>query len=335
MATRYKSTDYMFASARLRALECRLITREATERMLNASDTEALLDMLENYGYEGMSRASSAWARESILISKLAQCYASAEQMSDGRKLIDFMRYPYDCNNLKVMIKCNARGISSDGLITDVGSVCAKAASDAFENGVFSAFPRHMADAVAEAREALARSRDPQLTDLILDRACFADMLDNSRQYGIELAERLVRTKIDLTNIITCARIIRMKLGNTAVGLFDSAVLEGGLLDTDILRGVLGAEPSELSDCLEYTEYGGLSAYIGAELPLAQLERQADGIWLSVAKQAKAVPFGAEVIIGYAAAVEYEIKNIRILLAGKETGFSAESIRERLRESYV
>lgn len=335
MATRYKSTDYMFASAKLRALECRLITSEATERMLNTPDIEALLNMLENYGYEGISRASSAAARESVLISRLTQCYASAEQTSEGRKLIDFMRYPYDCNNLKVMIKCNARGISSDGLLTDVGNVCAKTVSDAFKSDDFSAFPSHMASAVSEAREALARSRDPQLTDLILDRACFADMLDNSCRYGIRLAERLVRTKIDLTNVISCARIIRMKLGNTAVGLFDSAVLEGGLLDTDILRGVLGAELSELSERLEYTRYGGLSAYIGANIPLSLLERQADDILISVVKQAKTVPFGAEVIIGYAAAVEYEIKNIRILLAGKETGLGAESIRERLRESYV
>lgn len=126
-----------------------------------------------------------------------------------------------------------------------------------------------------------------------------------------------------------------MKLSNTAVGLFDSTVLEGGLLDTDILRGALGAELSELSNRLEYTRYGGLAVYIGANIPLSLLERQADDILISVAKQAKTVPFGAEVIIGYAAAVEYEIKNIRILLAGKETGLSTESIRERLRESYV
>ena len=45
-----------------------------------------------------------------------------------------------------------------------------------------------------------------------------------------------------------------------------------------------------------------------------------------------ALVFGAEIAIGYIVALEYEVKNIRIILAGKDAGLSPEVIRERLRD---
>ena len=65
------------------------------------------------------------------------------------------------------------------------------------------------------------------------------------------------------------------------------------------------------------------------------MEKWADDFWMELVRDAKFVPFGAEVFIGYAIALEYEIKNIRILLAGKDAGLDSDVIRERLRKSYV
>ena len=69
--------------------------------------------------------------------------------------------------------------------------------------------------------------------------------------------------------------------------------------------------------------------------PLYLIEKEADNFWLQKAKAAKYVPFGAPVLVGYMIALEYEVKNIRIILAGKDAGLSAETIKERLRETYV
>ena len=65
------------------------------------------------------------------------------------------------------------------------------------------------------------------------------------------------------------------------------------------------------------------------------MEKTADDIWMSRAKEAKYVPFGAPVLLGYLIALEYQTKNIRIILAGKDTGLSSEIIRERLRATYA
>ena len=49
----------------------------------------------------------------------------------------------------------------------------------------------------------------------------------------------------------------------------------------------------------------------------------------------KFVPSGLEVMIAFLAAHEYEVKNLRILLSGKEAGIPVATIRERIRDSYV
>ena len=51
--------------------------------------------------------------------------------------------------------------------------------------------------------------------------------------------------------------------------------------------------------------------------------------------KARSVPFGEHPLIGYLYAREAELTAIRIILTGRLAGLSAETIRERLRESYV
>ena len=51
--------------------------------------------------------------------------------------------------------------------------------------------------------------------------------------------------------------------------------------------------------------------------------------------RSRTVPFGIEVPMGYIAAREWELTNLRIILSGRQAGLSADAIRERLRDSYV
>ena len=45
--------------------------------------------------------------------------------------------------------------------------------------------------------------------------------------------------------------------------------------------------------------------------------------------------FGEAPLIGYLAAKENELTNVRVLISGRLAGLDADTIRERLRESYV
>ena len=68
---------------------------------------------------------------------------------------------------------------------------------------------------------------------------------------------------------------------------------------------------------------------------LSAFERCCDDFFMEKVKGAKFVSFGAEVAIGFLLAHEYEIKNLRIIFAGKDAELGSDTIRKRLRISYV
>ena len=332
MAVKYRETDYMYASARIRALEAGIADEDRLFRAAEAASAREVLVGLSEYGFESEGEKD----RESVLVAPLRQGYAEIDAMGGGGA-VAFLRYPYDCNNIKALIKCFARGCSTDGMLFDgMGMLSLSAIETAFEDKRYEIFPPHMAKAIPEAKREFSESGNPQRVDLLLDRACFADMLASAEESGIFLAVEMVRERIDLLNLISTVRLLRMKLRASGEAFLSEVFLEGGTLDRDLLTEVLreGSEAT-LSERLAYTPYSFLCPLLEAGAPLHEMEKLADDARMETAKKAKFMPFGAELMIGYAMALEYEVMNIRIILAGKDAGLSADVIRERLRKSYV
>jgi V/A-type H+-transporting ATPase subunit C len=50
---------------------------------------------------------------------------------------------------------------------------------------------------------------------------------------------------------------------------------------------------------------------------------------------ARRIPFGEETVIGYLYAKEQELTAIRSIFAGRSAGLDGDTIRQRLRETYV
>ncbi len=340
MAERYRDTDYLYGSARVRAMEGRLPGKEKLDRMMEAKSTAEIVAMLPDLGftlkYAGEDKTGE-FLREETLLGFLQDGYAELDRMDGGRGLCSFLRYPYDCNNIKAVIKCAFRGIEPDGMLFDrVGTLGLEAVKDAFARKDYGAFSPEIASAIPEAEECFSKTGNPQTVDLIIDRACFADMLNAARSTGVPYAVELVETRIDLLNIMSAIRLLRMKVGANAKGFFEEVFLEGGVFSFAELWEAMGEGESYLAEKLSFGRYSAMSPLLeSGQTPMNILERRSDEIWLSVAEKSKFAPFGAEVLIGYAVALEYTVKNIRILLAGKDAGLAPDVIRERLRKSDV
>ncbi len=336
MAERYRETDYLYGSARVRSMENRLVGRERLERLLEAHDSAAIMGMLEEYGF-GVAEGTAGASREAILLHTLAEEYAELEKMTEGKPSpLRFLRYPYDCHNIKSLIKCFSRGVDAEDLLFySLGTVDTDAIKQAFHEKDYHAFPTHMAEAIPVAEESFSQTGNPQTVDLILDGACYADMLDAAKDSGMSFAVRLVETKIDLINLMTCLRLIRIRAGEKGRMLLSEALLSGGTLPRDFFEDALASGEAAMAERLTYSRYAGLAPLLEAESELHTLEKWADDLWMSLAREANYIPFGAELLVGYAIALEYEIKNIRILLAGKDAELPSDVIRERMRMSYV
>lgn len=334
MAKGYNATEYMYSSARLRSLEGKIADREQLLRLADAQSTDAVVAALSDFGFSVVYTDNQKLDREATLMSALADGYATVDEMNCA-DAVRFLRYQYDCNNIKAMIKCNAVGASPDSMLLPFGVVRLDELRDAFASKDYSVFPANMARAISDAEEAFAATANPQKIDFIIDRATFADMLDSAKESCVPLAEKLVKVKIDLLNIMMTVRLIRMALGVSAQALFDEIFISGGSIEKKVFEVALEEGEKNLAEALAYGRYSSFSQAISASGALHSLEKLADDCWMAIAKETKFVPFGAEIAIGYLLALEYEVKNVRIILASKEAGLASEIIRERLRESYV
>ncbi len=330
-------TDYLYGSARLRAKEPAIIGTARMQELLACSDTEHLWKLLEDFGVEVKADLQTQEKlREETLLSILKGTYDEVCTLFPDERALRFWLYQYDCNNLKAAIKGFARNIDPRSMMFDFGTLSTDAVLEAVRSNRFDAFPSHMADAAALATAEYARTKNPQVIDLLIDRACYADMLSDARESGVEFAIRLVRTKIDLTNLLICVRILRMRSGESGRALLQASLIEGGCLTFSDLYAWFDAGEDRLWERLYYSEQSRLaSAVARTDRSLTAVERCIDNAWMNEIQAAKYVPYGPEVAIAYLLAYEYEVRNLRILFAAKDAGLDIETTRERIRDSYV
>ncbi|MBQ2767650.1 MAG: V-type ATPase subunit [Clostridia bacterium] len=322
-----KSSDYLYATARIRAMESTRINREKCERMLEAKTAAEAMAQI------GFAEGGIPAAREAWFSARLGEAYSGVLEMMPSADAIRFLQYPYDCTNLKTAIKCHVRRIACTDMLISFASLPIEQYPRMVDSRDFGGMPEHMAAAASEAIEAYTRTADPQQIDLILDRACFADMCADA---DCAFSQMLIRAKIDLTNLMTFLRVLRMGLTAANRAMLEGALLEGGEILPGVFLSAMAGGESRLAEhlggsiCAEVLEEFDSSQR--NELPaLAELERACDDAWLARVRGAKYIAFGAEIPVSYLIEWEYAVKNMRIICAGKDAGLDNDTIRARLR----
>ncbi len=322
--------NYLFACARVSALENGLIGREKLERLMNATDIGKCADLLAEYGVEvKRDPGTGAFLREETLLARLQKAYAEVQDGTEDADFVRIFRRQYDCNNLKAAIKCQKRGVDPAPMLFDFGTIPAQTIVECAEKNDFEKLEEPFAVAAREANDAFAKTGNPQWVDLILDRACYAAMLTDAGKNAF--ARQIVVQKIDLTNLLTCLRLLRMKSGEAGRMMLADALIEGGEVEKDFFETVYSEGEESFWENVSHTEYGAFANGIGTASTLTEIERAADDFWIRSVRQAKWLVFGEEVLLAYLATVEYEVRNLRIVLAGVEAGLSPKIIGERIR----
>ena len=221
-------------------------------------------------------------------------------------------------------------------MLFDFGTLAASDIVKMVEKGDYEGLPTNMQESAQKAMDEYAKTKNPQVIDLILDKACWRDMLDCAKASGEAFVLRLVQTRIDLLNVMMALRILRMKSGDVGKVLFADAFLEGGNLSFERMSKCLTNGEDALWAFLYRTNYSVFAEkFAKGDGALSTAEKLADNYWMSLVLENKFIPMGLEVMVAFLAAHEYEVKNLRILLSGKEAGIATATIRERIRDSYV
>lgn len=327
--------NFVYACARVRANEKYLLNKEKLNQMIDARSMEDAVKILQdaNYGDEGEVIQPHAYER--ALVKESDKLYAFLHSLAPDAEEFRIFAYPFDYHNIKVLLKAEATGISAREMLMS-GGVLSPAEMEATvrERNTMS-LTGHMKKAIDEAVDTLARTRDPQMVDLICDRECYADILEVADRAKNRYLTGYVRLLIDTINLKTFVRCRRMGQG---WGFFETVYLEGGSISLRTFVAGYDEPITQFAQRLAATalakaaDEGGVS--IKETGSFTNIEKLCDDALVAYVKDAKYISFGIEPLIGFAVGKQMEIKNVRIILAGKEAGIDGSLIRERVRETY-
>lgn len=327
-----KDTDYVYLSTYIRAKEGGLLRRERLERMAAAPDFDEAAKVLAECGYPELEGASDA-ELEAAFAARREALLDDMEKLCPEPALVDAFRLRYDYHNAKVLVKSEGANVSGETLLSGCGRVSAEALSEAWEQDNWRSVPSTLAAAIREARSVLARTSNPQLADMGLDKAYYAELLALTQTLSTDFYTRYARLCIDTANLRSAVRCIR---GHMDEGILRAALIDGGEVPVSrITRQVYGEGPAAVFTARSLAQAAALGQAAIEGAPLSAFERACDNALTRFLDEAKYVSFGPAPAVAYIAALEGEIVAARMVLLGKRGGLSHEALRERLRESYV
>ena len=334
MAKKIKDTDYLAISARIRGMENALLTRERMEQILDARSDDEVMKILEECGYPELDPTHPE-AMDAVLSNVREEVLADLTSGTPDARYIDIFKLKYDYHNVKSILKAQVMGVSPDRMLMDMGRVPAAVLKEAMASGDWSELPELLAQAIEEGREVLDTTRDPQLSDIVLDRWCYRDMAAVAEATGSAFLMGYVKSQIDAANLRTLVRTLRMGKNETFLA---GVLFEGGEISVDSLLKLSADRGNGMEELYAPTRFAE-AAVAGAEAlkggALISFEKLCDDAVSDYLSGAVFVPFGEAPLVGYLAAKETEYTNLRILLTGRSTGLAPDITRSRLRASYV
>lgn len=325
-----KDVDYLTISAMLRARESKMLDREKTERMLSAPSYTEAAKLLVDCGYEDMS-VMDIKGVNTVLNAKRQEIFDEVAQMAPRAEIVDAFRLKYDYHNAKVIVKSEGAGTPGEHLLSGSGRVSGEALKQAYAAEDFRFVPAALGKAMIDAKETLARTGNPQLADIALDKACFAEMSELAKSAGSGFLESYTKILIEAANIRSAVRVLRMGKGyDFLVG----ALIPGGIDSPGSIAQAAtsgdGLASVSTANCLKEAASLGADAISGGSM--TKFELNCDNSVTSFLSSAKLVPFGCEPVVEYLALVELEIASIRMILTGRYVGMDPAVIQERLRD---
>lgn len=331
--------DYVFPSVLIRSKEVHLLKKQDLERIAEQPGVSEAIKTLAEFGYgDGKDSKEGAGSEsyEEILSRSLQEAYELVFSILPEEPEMKLFLYPNDYHNAKVLLKAEALKTDPAPYIAETASIAPEKLEEAVRKRDFAILSSYMKQAIAEAAENFAKTGDPQEIDIILDRACFADMLSEAEKLGNEFVTGYVKLLIDILNM---GAFIRLRKIGKSKNFFGKVFLGGGNIEEEFFKANYEEGYGSVAEKLRHAGYYDVFA-VGAEDStengsFATLEKIFDNLKIEFAKECKYRSFGLETVAAYLIAKETEVKNLRIILAGLSAKMSAEKIAERLRETYV
>jgi len=319
---------YPFAVASVRSMENKLLTTQKLMQMAEAKSPEEALRLLSDSAY-GKTQIKDVHEFENMIKVHLEETYAEVANLMASEAFIDIFLYKNDYHNLKVLIKEEVSKVSGKQFLLDGGTISVEALRKSFRERNYAEMTNMDADAIEEAIAMYAKTRNARYIDTILDKACFGSMEKAAKKLKNAYVEGYVCMLADITNLKS---LLRIKKSNRAFEVFEECVVPGGSIGGETFARAFRSESAIA--VLKETVYGNLcEQYMNQGFTV--FEKACDDYLMEYIKDAKYKTLTPEPVMAYILAKETEAKCIRIIMTCKLHDISVDTIKERVRESYV
>ena len=326
-----KETDFLFLTSWLRAREVGMLGEEKINRMLEAPGFDDAAKLLLDCGYPDMSDMSMSDI-DSILETRRCDIFREVANFDYALDVLDLFRLKFDYHNVKVLVKAMGAKTDAGYLLSDCGRVDVKELSEAFVSGDRRDLPPPIASAMEEASGILARTSNPQLSDIEIDKTYYSEMSALAEKLEEDFITAYVRLLIDSANLRI---IIRSSRTGRSSDFLKETLISGGSVSVDEIVSSYDekAEPPFVDGALVQAVKLGEEAMKGGAQ--TEFELACDNAVISEVTNTQYISFGAAPVVAFLAKMEWEITAVRMILTGKYNGISSDIIRERLRECHV
>ena len=321
------NTQYAFSVASIRVKESALFGQTEMDQLLAIPTYTAALSFLSEHGWEVPSDRTET---NQILRLELLRAWNFLCEIAPDISILYPLILRKDYHNLKAGIKSSLSGFEVNTFFLEPSTLSHELLIDAITHRQFDILPQPFAAVGEEAYDALVRTSDGQLADILIDSAALTNILAQAKATRNKLVIDLSELFCAAANMKTAIRAARTEKNEEFLqrALSECDTLEKSVLVTEASRGL---EP--LMAYLSTTVYSAGAALV-QESPSA-FEKWCDDEGIALLDRTKYEFFGPEPLIAYYFAKEAEIKNVRILLAAKENHLPADKVRQRLRRLYV
>lgn len=317
--------DYVYAVARIRSKELSLLNQQALEQLMACKSYEDCLHVLSDKGWD----VSSGNAEE-ILAAEREKTWNLMRELVEDLSVFDVFLYANDFHNLKAAVKEVCMGVKTPKIYFENGTIDPGLIVQAVQKQEFALLPERMQAAAEEACKVLLQDHDGQMCDVIIDRAALECVLEAGMASENEVLQKYAELTVASADIRIAVRSVRT--GKT-LEFLQRALAPCATLDVQKLARVAVSGMDSVLEYLALTPYAGAASALKESV--SAFERWCDNLLIEQIRPQKYNPFTIAPIAAYLLAKENEMKTVRILLSGKLNRLSDESVRERLRETYV
>lgn len=333
---KHRRDEYQYPCAVIRGNERTLLEKVHVNKLAEAADVQGAMNILADFGYGDGKPLDNPRDFEKALKNEQKRVTELVLSVLSEREELEFLMYPADYHNVKVVLKAEALGLSPENYLSQSGTIEADKLAYMIKTRDYMFMPTRIKEAMNEAIEGFAKNKDPQEIDIILDKACYRDMLLAAKTQGNEFVIGYVKLLIDELNILTFVRLRKIQKYEA---FFKKVFLEGGNIDEKTFVDAYKDSYEALDEKLDVYGYREImekgAAKVEEEGKYSLIEKLCDDAKIRYIQSAKFIVAGIEPIAAFYIAKEYEIKNLRMVLTSKLAGTSEENIKERLRETYV